>query len=353
VTVKASRALTATLVSSALGASLLAGCSSTPSEASADAPTVTSAEAAALKYDGPEADLPKEYKVTKPGKPFTIGYQILNPDPGLSAQANTAKKETEAMGGRFISMQDNANASTQVNNCNTLIAQGVDAIIVYPADAKALQPCFDAAAKQNIQVVAQQTPVKATAAPLPSPLKTDVLQGFDYAAYLRTQAVAVKHPGSTFAYMGLAVPVASLDYAKERMLYWAKRFGLKYVGGVDAQGVAAGDGAEAMSSILGKYPDVGTVFNFSSDPWALAAAKVAAAGNSKVRIVTYNFTGPDRDAVKKGGFFATIAVDVETQGKNLVDAAIGQIQGIELPKFTTIPIHLVTADNAGSIKSFG
>jgi len=350
--------LGAGLLAPLLSVVCLAACSSSqggpPGASSPPATTATPASATGPAYDGPEAGLPTSYSISKPTKPFTIGYEeIYGADPSVKAGAEAAQQEVAALGGKIIIKDDQASATTQVNNCNTLIAQGVNAIILYPFDPKALGPCFAAAAAKNIKIVAYQTPVGASPGPLPAGLKTDPLQGFDYAGYLRAKAVAAVAPGSTFAYMGLAIPVASLTYGEQRMLYWAKRFGLKYVGSTDAQDATPGAASTAMSSILAKWPTVGTVFCFQ-DPSALAAATVArASGNTKVRIVGYNGQTAAVSAVQAGTMFATVLLDVKAEGKNDVDAAIGLIEGASLPKYVSIPITLVTGANAGSVTGTG
>lgn len=357
-TATALRSLTASALVATLGAGCLAGCGSSssgtgPSSATPAAQGSAGQGAPTIEYDGPEKNLPTQYTPTKPSKPVTVGFQIIHQDSGQTAEAAAVKAEVESAGGQVIVKDDQGSATTQVNNCNTLIAQKVDAIIVYPFDAGALRPCFKAAADAGIKIVAQQTPVNASSDPLPQYLKSDVIQGFDYAAYLRAKAIAEAAPGSTYAYLGLSIPVAALNDAKGRMIYWADRFGLKHVGDADAQGPSASDASNAMTSLLGKYPTVKNVFVFTVDS-ALAASTVArASGKTAVHVIGYNGTAASIKAIKAGTMFATVLVDVRTEGKTLADVAIGLIAGATPPKFLTTPNTMVTSANADSVTPIG
>src|ERR1700712_1792758 len=100
------------------------------SSCSTQAPTTASGTNAVISpapqipYTGPEAGLPTSYPdvPTDVKKGFTFGYMNINgADPGLNVSQDAAQKRVEDLGGTFISKDDQADVTTQVNHCNELI----------------------------------------------------------------------------------------------------------------------------------------------------------------------------------------------------------------------------------------
>ena len=86
----------------------------------------------------------------KANKEYTIGLAMLNVNTGFfKSLADTCKAEVEAMGGKALLADCESDATKQVSQIENFIAQGVDAIIVNPADPQeavniALNKAFDA-----------------------------------------------------------------------------------------------------------------------------------------------------------------------------------------------------------------
>jgi ribose transport system substrate-binding protein len=342
---RGARRVAATLVATAIGAGCVAACGSsqTASIAGASAKGVPD-----VTYDGPEAGLATSYAVARPARSFTIGWEVINPNATTAAQLAAAQAETRRLGGKLVSLNDEGEPSTQVQNCKILVSENVNAIVLYPFEPEALQPCFDAAAAKGIQIIAQQDPASASPGALPAHLKTDVLQAWDYSAYLKAKAAAEAAPGSSFAYLGLAIPIAAFAYEQQRLIYWGERFGLKYAGAVNEQGEDAGDADAAMTAILAKYPTVRTVFTVD-DPTALPAAHVAeASGRSDLNVIGDDGQADALTAIKQHQLFGTVVVNAPAEARNLVDAAVDQIAGRAVPEFSTTPVTMVTAANVGS-----
>jgi len=261
--------------------------------------------------------------------------------------------EVTKIGGTLVAKDSQLDLNTQVNQMQELIDRKVDAIVVYPLDPNALAPQLKAAAAAGIPVVAINTPIKAGDPLLPGYV-ANVLQGFDRAAYSRAAAIAAVAPGSSYAVLGLTIPVGTLKYYSERQRYWADRFGLKFLGEQDAQTDDPTGGGQAMTAILGKYPDVTTVFTYN-DPSALGAAGAARSAGKTVRV--FGSDGSDQatfDAVKAGQLFATYRVDQYSEGAQATVAAITAAAKGSLP-FSTVVVtgKVVTADNAATVSPTG
>ncbi len=354
----ATLAATAGVVAMVLSAcsTVSAGGSSTASGPAASGPAA-SGSIPTVAYDGPEKGLPTTYDqpTTKPAGGFTVGYMnIFAAVPALKTSQDAAQAEVESLGGKFIAKDDQLDVTTQVNHCNELISQKVNAILLYPLDPKALTPCFTAAAAAGIAVVPQNAPVSASESLIPT-LQTDVIQSFDNNAYQRAQAVAKVAPGSSYAIIGLAAPVAALTYYAQRQKYWADKFGLKFVGQIDAQTDNAAGASTATGAVLAKYPNVASIFTYN-DNTALATATTAkSSGKADVRILGSNGQTATLAAVKSGALFGTTWVDFPAIGKNQAIAAITLIgdKTAKLPPFVTTVVKFVTKDDAGSVTPVG
>jgi ABC-type sugar transport system substrate-binding protein len=309
--------------------------------------------AATIAYDGPEKGLPVEYpEPAKSGNECKIGYQnIYSAIPAMSEQQKGAEKEAQNLGCDLVTLDDELDLTTQVNNFNQLLSQNVGDVIVFPLVPKSLGPSVGEANSKNVPVVSNSSPPAATE-PLPKGYATRILQGFDEGAYLRAKYVAEEHPGAEFAVMGLAQPVASLQYFSQRAKYWGERFGLKYAGEVDAQEDNPASASQAMSALLGKYPDVEALFTYS-DNSAVAAGLVAKTSQREVAICGNNAQTDAVKAIEDGTMACTIYANFQDMGAQLVRAAYDLAEGQKLPETAKAELTLVTKENASEIEPIG
>ena len=118
----------------------------------------TAATAAGIKpYPGFETKYPQSFPVPKKqqGKTHTIGCQ--NPvGPGNETTATFCKgvqAEASALGMKYIGLDDGLSIDKQVSNFNQLLAQGADAIALYPLAPNALRASLAKAKKQHVAVI--------------------------------------------------------------------------------------------------------------------------------------------------------------------------------------------------------
>ena len=310
----------------------------------------------AVPYDGPEKNLKTIAVPTiKPGTECSIGYQnIFAGAPGLKAEQDAAEAEAKRLGCSFRAVDDMANQTTQVNNMNLLIVKKVNAIIVFPVVTNSLTPSLNKAKAAGIFVIGQSTPVSADAAPVPG-YSTNALHMSDTEAYLRVKSVAEAAPGADYALVGLAVPVELLKYYTARTKYWADRFGLHFVGQIDAATDSPPGWAAAASAVIAKYPKVKVLFAYG-DNAAVGAAAVMKASNKKGVLIS----GGDGDSqavagIKSGEIFNSPQPDFLLAGKLLVDAAYNEItkQNLPMPTSFGVPVILIDKKNADTVPPIG
>ncbi|MFI8794151.1 sugar ABC transporter substrate-binding protein [Streptomyces sp. NPDC055105] len=333
----------------------LAACSSTTndSHALAAAPSA-SASASAISYDGPEAGIPNAFRGLDTTKKLTIGWLSPNEKiPALAQLQDGISDLVEKAGGTLISKDCQLDFNTQVNQFQELIARKVDGIVVYPLNPDALGPQLEAAKNAGIPVVAINTPVKG-GQPLSTGYAANVLQGFDIAAYNRAKYVATVAPGSRYGLIGLSIPVGTLKYYMERQKFWADKFGLKFVGQEDAKSDDPTGGADGMTGLIGRNPDVQTVFAYN-DPAALGAAGAARSAGKSIRVLGSD--AADRstmDAVASGQLSGSYHVDQYSEGYQAATAVYTVAAGGSLDSDTVVTTGImVTKDNAGTIAPEG
>jgi ABC-type sugar transport system substrate-binding protein len=329
----------------------LSACSS--SDSPSDTPSGSSS-APEVVYDGPEGGLPTAY-----GEPekqadysFTIGW--LAPtlaNSFVKAVHDAGKAETERLGGEFIGLDAELNPDNQVSQCNQLVAQGVDAIAVYPVNPDALGPCLEEAVAKGIQIIGEDTPPQAGEPLLPG-YASAVLQGIDQPRYLTAQAAAELAPGAEFATIGVDIPVPLLQYSIEQVKYWAEEFELQFAERVDSQGDSSEAAADATNTILTRNPDVKIIFAYNDAAAAAAANTLLASGITDVQV--WGITGAQStiDLIgQDGGVTGTVLLDADQVGIQQVWGLYDLLTGQNLPlapQINPTPI-LVTEENAADV----
>jgi ABC-type sugar transport system substrate-binding protein len=154
--------------------------------------------------------------------------------------------------------------------------------------------------------------------------------------------------------MGLAQPVASLQYFSERAAYWSKQFGLHVLGEVDAQQDNAGSASTAMSEVLSRYPDVQALFTYN-DNAAVASGLIAKTSGKHVLICGNNGQANVFKAIEAGQVACTALLDARGMG---VQEALGAYdlvtkQGGKLPQSVLAKQTLITAANVRSFTPVG
>lgn len=325
-------------------AAFASACGSSDNDKSAAPVSSPAAKAVDIPYNGPEAGLPDSYGTLKKkvGFSFTIAYlQPLGGVPALENQAAGIKAAAARLGGRVIVKDNQLQPRLEVANFNQALAQRVDAIVIFPLDPRALGPSIAKAKRQGVKVVAIDTPPQADQQPLPG-VDSNALTGRDLGAYSVVKQVAAKHPGSTFTVLGLAQPIPTLSYSAERLKYWAQKFGLKWVGGVDSQANTNQAYAQATANILTKYPDVQTIFT-TTDIAALAAAgQRRVSGKPDVRIVGTIGEPQGLAAVKRGDIWVEWESADRAAAEGAVAAAYAMLTGQKVPKIAAMKGQLIT-----------
>ncbi len=301
-------------------------------------------------YSGPELKFPHTYAKPsgKAKSAFTVG--LLSPNASvlvLKQIIDGATAVVKAHGGTLTAEDAGFNVQTQVSQFQNLLAQHVNAIILFALDPAALAPSLAQAKAAGIPVISTDQPVDSTQK-VDSHLTSDLALGRDKTAFLDAKTIAQKKPHASFAVIGTAAPVADLKYLTAREIYWGKRFGLKFVGEVDAQTDNAAGASAAMSGILARYHGVQALMTYNDATAESAAATALSSGNSTIKIASVNGEAPAIAEVKSGRLLSTVLINGTLAGTLEGYAAVDAVlkQHVPLPRLTVMSVTLITKANA-------
>jgi ribose transport system substrate-binding protein len=305
-------------------------------------------------YTGFEKKIPRSYPTPKikPGFKFTIGY--LNPLAGnetLAVLQRGMEAEAKHLGGKVISKDANLSVDKQASQFNDLLAAKVDAIVVFPLDARALNPSLAAAKKAGIPVFGQDvtfSPGKA-----PPGFTSQVWQGRDAQAWEQATMMAAAAPHGKIAYITIGVPVPSIHYWDGRLEYWLKKLGMTVLGKAENPTDDPTGGEKAATSLIGRFPTIDGIicYNDYSCNGAYAALRAA---SRKANLIGLAGTPDGFASVRNGRFIGTIQLSEVELGKQSVISAYDYLtkQGLPLPKVVVAPAVPVVKANVNNVPSW-
>ncbi len=139
---------------------LFVGCAApTASEAPAsEAPASEAPASEAPAEEAPASEEPAEEEPAASGKTLadiTVGFsQMENNMPWRIAETNSMANEAEARGvGNYIYTDAQSDTAKQLTDIESLIAQGVDYLVIAPREAEGLESAMESAAAASIPVI--------------------------------------------------------------------------------------------------------------------------------------------------------------------------------------------------------
>jgi ribose transport system substrate-binding protein len=312
-----------------------------------------SSEVADVPFTGSlELDVPEGYPEPKPGQ-LRLGF--LNPlkaNEFLNTLGRAMQLETEKLGGEFVELDAKGDVNTQVSQFNQLIAQKLDGIAVFALDPGSVAPAVKRAKAAGIPLVTIDLNFESTTDI--DGFDSQVWQRRDEAAYLGAREMASQvGEGADVATIDFAVKVPSIVYSIDRANFWAKKFGLNVLGNASNPSDDIAGGEEAMTELLGKFPDISGVIGYN-DPSAIGAASAARAqGNRDLTFGGQNGGSDALEAIRADRLSYTAKLDPPSMGKAFAWGLYNLNQGKDVPKTVKAgKPELVTKDNVDQVQSW-
>jgi inositol transport system substrate-binding protein len=273
-----------------------------------------------------------------------IGVSLLNLSSEFIVMIDKAmEKRANELGAKLIVVDAQRSPEKQVQQIESFIAQGVDAIILNPCELEASSPAVDKALAAGIPIVNVNSETKT--------LPTAFVGSHDeQSAQLAMEYIAKRLGGKgnivmMHGYMGQAAQIKRDAGAREVL---AKYPDLHLL----AEQTAEWDRAKAISLMenwLQAHGDrIDAVFAQNDEMAMGALLAIENAGKkSKIVVVGVDAIADALEAVKQSRLDATVFQDAESQGSQAVETALKIVRKRPVEKATYIPFRLVTKENIG------
>lgn len=281
------------------------------------------------------------------GSEITVGSMIWNTSVPFYSNFIKGQQESAAtLGVKLTIVDGKGDIGTEVAGVQQLIAQGVDAILVTPSDAKGIGPAIKKANAAGIPVFAVNNRVDTAAAEIVTFI------GADDVEFGRQQGTLVAQTlpeGGKIAYMMGALGTSAQLLRKQGFdEVMAQHPNIEVV----AEQTAGWDAAKALALTqdwLGKYPQGSLDMIVTQGPEAANSAKYAReSGRDDIKFVVGDYPAEVRQGIMDGYIFGTVNQDPRPQGERSVAAAVEWVKG-EKDKVTQpnefLDLPIVTKDN--------
>jgi ribose transport system substrate-binding protein len=237
---------------------------------------------------------------------------------------------------------DLAKQQSQIEN---FIVQGVDAIIVCPADSKGIGPAIERANQANIPVFTAD--IAAQGGQVVSHVASDNLSGGRLAADFIAKALGGQ---GEVGIIGQQEVQSGLDRETGFKEEISKHPGIKVVSTLNGGGVR--DRAlKAADDMLQGNPNLKGIFGINDDSALGALSAAEGRGKGDIVIVGYDATPEAVKAIQRG---SALKADVAQQPKDLgaktIEAIATHFAGGQVQKSVAVPVKIV---DANSLKESG
>ena len=254
---------------------------------------------------------------------------------------NAAQKWAEENGVKYKSYDGNNDAATQLSQVETMIADGVDAIILNPQDADACSACVDAADEAGIPIIGVNTMVnndKLTA----YVGSQDVSAGEDIMKYMidymkkdAFNIVVIEGPMGQSAQLQRMEGIENVlkDYPDTQIL---------------AQNTANWSRSEAMTLMetwITTYGDDIDAVVSENDEMALGAREAIEAQSMDIPCIGIDGITDAVVAVESGKMIASDFQNAEGQITGALETAVKCVNNEDYEKELWIPFEMITPDN--------
>ncbi|MGP9568344.1 D-ribose ABC transporter substrate-binding protein [Halomonas sp. AOP5-B2-8] len=271
-------------------------------------------------------------------------------NPYYAAEANAAKQQAEELGYSTQVLSHNEDVNRQRELISSVVARGVDGIILDNADSTSSVAAVRHAAERDVPVVLINREIPEEGIAIAQISHNNVQAASQVAQKF------IEQVGEEGTYVELTCNLADNNCVTRSTSFHRvldQYPDLNMVARQDAGGELL-KAKQAMDSILQQYPDIDGVIT-GNGPVALGAiASIKAAGNSDITVVGIDGSNDERDAIMSGDLYATAmlqAQELAREGVRQLDQYLktGETGQPERQLFRGV---LITEDNAELVQDF-
>jgi len=271
------------------------------------------------------------------GSEITIGLAVstLN-NPFFVELQQGAQEMADQLGAKLTVVDAQNDATNQVNQVQTLVTQGVKAIILNPVDSKQSAPAAKAAETANIPLISVDRSVEGKVA---AEVASNNVQGGSLAAIELGRATS----GEVGHLKGIQGASASRDRGQ------GFEQGLNS-GNIKVTATAVADfdrakGLNETTNLLQGHPELKGIFA-ENDEMALGAIKALGARAGKdVVVVGFDGTPDGLKAIQEGTLTASVAQQPKLLGSKAVEQAVHAAKGEAVQQVVDVEVKVVTKQN--------
>ncbi|MBD3859188.1 ribose ABC transporter substrate-binding protein RbsB [Bacillus sp. 28A-2] len=278
---------------------------------------------------------PEWAKSSKDGKKkdIKIGLSIstLN-NPFFVSLKNGVTKEAKKLGIEVVIADAQNDSAKQTSDVEDLIQQGVDALLINPADSSAISTAVESANASDIPVITLDR--SAESGKVEALVASDNIKGGEMAADFIIDKVG---KGAKVAELE-GVPGASATRERGKGFHQIADKDLD----VTAKQAADFDrtkGLNVMENLLQGNPDIKAVFAHN-DEMALGALEAIQSSGKDILVVGFDGNEDALNSIKAGKLSATVAQQPELIGQLAVGAANDVLKGKKVQKNIAAPLKL-------------
>lgn len=255
---------------------------------------------------------------------------------------NYATKWCEENGVEYVSYDGNNDAAAQLEQVETMIADGVDAIILNPQDADACAACVDIAIEAGVPVIGVNTMVNHDGL-------TAYVGSQDVGAGEEIMQFMIDHMGKEDfnivvleGPMGQSAQLQRWEGINNVLANYPEIEILAY----DTANWSRSEAMTLMETWITTYgTDIDAVVA-ENDEMALGARQAIEAEGLDIPCIGIDGITDAVTAVQNGGMIASDFQDAEGQIQGAIEAAIAVLNGEEVEKEIWIPFQMITPENA-------
>lgn len=279
------------------------------------------------------------------GKKVKIGMTLYSLKNEYTVRlANAAEDEAEKLGIELTVYDGNYDASTQISQVETMIADGCDGIILNPQDAEACSPCVDKAVEAGIPIVGVNTRVqndKLTSYVGSEDVKAGEMEAQALLDVVGTDAKIVIIEGP----MGQSAQIERREGIQNIL---DKNPGVEVL----AEKTANWSRSEAMTVMetwLQAFDEIDGIIG-ENDEMALGAREAVKAANKDIPAVGVDGITDALDAVEEGNMIVSIFQNADGQARKSVQVLLDAINGKDVEENYWIEFEEVNKDNVADFR---
>lgn len=272
----------------------------------------------------------------------SIGVSLLDLQAQFYQDMEQGMRAEAAKYGYSITFQDaNHDQAKQTSQVEDFISRKVNAIILSPADSKAVGPAIVEANNANVPVFTADIASTASTGKVITHVASDNVQGGKVAADLLGKAL---DGHGTIA----IIDEPEVTSVQDRVRGFKQELAAKYPGiTIVADQTAGGDRGQAanvMDNFMQQYPNLSGVFGINDDSALGALRAIDTAGKKgKIKIVGYDANSDAKKAIDAGSIVGDPQQHPDQIGKLVIDQVHAYFMGKTPPKVIPVMVGSYTA----------